>query len=65
MAHHMSAKEKAMSAVASLSDEATLEDAIETLVFLHKVERGLEQREAGEGVSQEEMEKRFRVSWRK
>lgn len=60
-----SPKEKALSAVASLPEEATLDDAIETLVFLQKVERGLQQREAGEGTSQDEIEKRFGASWHK
>jgi predicted transcriptional regulator len=60
----ISAKRKALQAVEALPDEATLDDVIEKLIFLRKIERGLQQREAGEGLSQEEVEKRLGVSWR-
>ncbi len=61
----VSAKRKAVKAVEELPDEATLDDAIEKLILLRKIECGLRQREAGEGISQREIEKRFGVSWRK
>ena len=61
----VTAKRKAVEAVEALPEEATLDDAIEKLILLRKVERGLRQRESGEGISQEEIEKRFGVSWRK
>jgi hypothetical protein len=46
-------------------DEATLDDAIEKLILLRKIERGLQQRESGEGIPQKEIEKRFGASWQK
>lgn len=61
----VSAKRRAVEAVEALPDEATLDDAIEKLILLRKIERGLRQRKAGEGISQREIEKRFGVSWRK
>lgn len=61
----ISTKRKAVKAVEELPEEATLDDAIEKLILLRKIERGLEQREAGEGIPQEEIERRFGVSWRK
>lgn len=44
--------------VQELPDDATVEDAIERLYFLAKVERGLQQSE-GETISHEEIEARF------
>ncbi len=42
------AKQKILEAVERLPDNATLEDAIERLCFLSKVEEGLRQSNAGE-----------------
>lgn len=52
-------KRKIVEAVESLPDDATVDDAIERLYFLGKVERGLEQSEAGELISHEDIKKRF------
>lgn len=43
-------KQKILQVVARLPDTATLEDAIERLCFLAKVEEGLRQSDAGETV---------------
>lgn len=56
-------KQKIVEAVDSLPEQVTLDDAIERLIFLRKVERGLEERRAGEGIPQEEVEEQFRTSW--
>ena len=45
-------------AIQDLPDDATVEDAIERLYFLAKVERGLEQSD-GETISHEEIKARF------
>ncbi len=47
-------------AVEDLPENATLEDAIERMVFLHKIQRGLQQVEAGETMSLEEVEAYFK-----
>jgi hypothetical protein len=60
----LTAKEKAVQAMETLPDEASLDDAIERLIFLQKIERGRAQRAAGEGISQEDVEGAFGVSWR-
>jgi hypothetical protein len=44
--------------IQELPDDATVEDAIERLYFLAKVERGLEQSE-GETIPHEEIKARF------
>jgi predicted transcriptional regulator len=50
----ITAKQKALEVVQRLPPDATLEDVIEQLYFLHKVERGLAEADAGETVSHEE-----------
>jgi len=45
--------------VKGLPDDASLEDIQYHLFVLQKIERGLQDAEAGRVVSQEEMEKRF------
>lgn len=52
-------RQRILAAVDRLPADATIEDAIERLVFLAKVERGLAQAEAGQVVPHEEIVKRF------
>ena len=52
-------KQKMVEAVEHLPDSATVEDAIERLYFLAKVERGLEQSAAGDTIAHEDIKKRF------
>jgi len=54
-----SEKQLALEALRNLPDDATLEDAIDRLCFLAKVEEGLRQSEAGELIPQEEIKKQF------
>jgi predicted transcriptional regulator len=54
-----SLKQKIMETIEHLPDDATVEDAMERLYFLAKIERGLEQSEAGLGMSHEDVKKRF------
>jgi len=42
-----------------LPDEATMEDAIERLCFIAKIEEGFRQSEAGQLVSHDEVKKQF------
>lgn len=51
-------KSEIIQAIQKLPDDANLEDAMERLYFLAKVERGLEQSE-GETISHEEIKARF------
>lgn len=53
------AKQKVLEAIEGLPADATLEDAIERLVLLAKVERGLAQLDAGQGIDHGEAKRRL------
>jgi len=53
-------KAKIVRAVEDLPEDATIEDAIERLVFLHKIEVGLQQSREGKTVPLDEVEARLR-----
>ena len=55
----MTTKEKIIQAVEELPANATIEDAMERLLFLAKVERGLKQADAGETISHMEVKERM------
>jgi len=56
----VSAKQRARRAVEELPEDASLEDVIERLIVLHKIERGLEQVRQGAGLlPQDEVEAHF------
>ena len=52
-------KERILKAVEELPDDVTLDEAIEKLCFLAKVERGLQQANAGKTVSHDEVKERL------
>ena len=52
-------KAQILRTVEALPEDATIEDAIERLVFLHKIEVGLEQAREGKTVSLDEVEARL------
>lgn len=52
-------KQKILEAVEQLPAEATIEDAMERLYVLAKIERGLEQLDAGDVVPHEEAKRRL------
>ena len=52
-------KELVIDAVRDLPDDATIEDAMDRLYFLAKVEEGLRQAEAGQTLSHEEAKQRI------
>ena len=55
----MTTKEAILQALAALPDDATVEDAIERLIFLDKIDSGLRDADAGQTVSQEEARTRM------
>ena len=55
----ITAKQKALEAVHQLPADATVEDAIERLYFLLKVERGLAQADAGETIPHAQVKERL------
>jgi predicted transcriptional regulator len=52
-------KERALEAIRTLPDGATIDEAIERLVFLAKVQEGLGQLDRGEGIPHEEVKRRL------
>lgn len=53
------AKKKILRLVEALPDDATIEDAIERLYFLAKIEKGIREADAGLTVSHDEAKKRL------
>jgi hypothetical protein len=56
-----SAKQRVLEAIEKLPADATLEDAIERLVFLAKIERGLTQLDRGHGMDHAEAKQRLQT----
>ena len=54
-----SAKKKILDTLSQLPPDATVEEAMERLYFLAKIERGVEQAESGRLVSHDEVKRRF------
>jgi predicted transcriptional regulator len=52
-------KQRALEAIQALPERATIADAIERLCFIAKIEEGLQQSQAGQVASHEEVKKRF------
>jgi predicted transcriptional regulator len=52
-------KQRAIEALKTLPEQATLEDAIERLCFIAKIEEGLRQSETGRVVAHEEVKRQF------
>lgn len=58
MAHRIT-RDHMVEVIRELPADATVEDAIERLVFLAKIEEGLAQLDRGEGVPHEEVKRRL------
>lgn len=56
----VSVKQQALQAIEELPADAGLDEVMERLYFLHKVERGLKQIDAGQVVSHEEAKRRLK-----
>ena len=52
-------KQRAIEALRALPDHATIDDAIERLCFIAKIEEGLRQSLAGQLVSHDEVKRQF------
>jgi predicted transcriptional regulator len=55
----ISEKQRAIEALQGLPDHATIEDAIERLCFIAKIEEGLRQSDARQLLSHDEVKKQF------
>ena len=61
-------KGQIVKAVAALPEDATVDDAIERLLFLSKIEQGLEQARRGETIPLEEVKRKLEAqiaAWQK
>ncbi|MFA5422274.1 MAG: hypothetical protein WC374_00255 [Phycisphaerae bacterium] len=55
----MTAKEKVLEALRELPDDASIEDAMERLLFLAKVDRGIKQADAGKIIDHTKVKERL------
>jgi len=55
----MTTKEKVIQAVQSLPEDASIEDAMERLFLLAKIERGLQQADAGQLIPHDDVKERM------
>jgi predicted transcriptional regulator len=55
----MQAKQQMLKAIEALPDDANIEDALERLYLLYKIDRGMKQADAGDLISQEEARQRM------
>ena len=55
----MTTKEKVIDVVEDLPDDASIEDAMERLLFLAKVERGIQQADAGKTIPHAQVRERM------
>jgi predicted transcriptional regulator len=53
------AKERILEALRDLPADATVDDAIERLIFVAKIEAGLVELDAGQGIPHEEVKRRL------
>jgi predicted transcriptional regulator len=53
----MTTKEKVLQAVNNLPDDASIEDVMDRLLLLAKIERGLQQADAGQTIAHSEVKK--------
>ncbi len=58
MAHRIT-RERMIEAIRELPENASVDDAIERLVFLAKIEEGLAQLDRGEGIPHDEVKRRL------
>lgn len=56
---HRITRERMIEAIRDLPEDASVDDAIERLVFLAKIEEGLAQLDRGEGIPHEEVKRRL------
>jgi predicted transcriptional regulator len=55
----MTTKEKILNVISSLDDDVSIEQAIDRLYLLYKIEIGLRQADAGEGMEHDEFMKQL------
>lgn len=56
----MTTKQKVIQAVQNLPDDASFEDAMERLLFLTKIEKGLKQADLGQTIAHEKVKQKMK-----
>lgn len=56
---HRITRERLLEVIRGLPEDASVDDAIEKLVFLAKIEEGLAQLDRGEGIPHDEVKRRL------
>jgi predicted transcriptional regulator len=56
---HRLTRERMLEVIRELPEDASVDDAIEKLVFLAKIEEGLAQLDRGEGIPHDEVKRRL------
>ena len=57
----MTVKEQALSAISMLPENASIDDALDKILFLKKIDQGLKDIEEGRFISHEELKKKFNI----
>ena len=60
----MTIKQKVLEAIRALPDDATFEDAMQRLLFLAKIDRGLQQADAGQTIPHAQVKEKM-AKWLK
>lgn len=60
----MTTKERVLQAVTNLPEDASIEDVMDHLLFLAKIERGIKQADAGQTIRHSEVKERM-AKWLK
>jgi len=60
----VTAKQKVMDAIRDLPDDASIEDAMQRLLFLAKIDRGLQQADAGQTIPHAQVKEKM-AKWLK
>ena len=56
----MTEKEKVLQAVKNMPDDASIEDAMERILFLAKIEKGILQADSGQTITHEHVKERMK-----
>jgi predicted transcriptional regulator len=57
----MTVKEQALSAISMLPEDASIDDALDKILFLKKVDQGLKDIEDGRFITHEKLKKKFNI----
>jgi predicted transcriptional regulator len=57
----MTVKEQALSAISMLPEDASIDDALDKILFLKKIDQGLKDIEEGRFITHEELKKKFNI----